>query len=392
MDIHSSHSISTYKKSISDYLSVDPGSVSLFWKGRVALFSILKSLDIQSGDEIILPAFTCVVVPNAIIYAGARPVYVDIDPLTYNMDVKKMEEKITPKTKAIISQNTFGLSPDLDTIFTIARKNNIRVIDDCTHGIGGFYKGKPNGTVADASFFSTQWNKPFSTGIGGFIVVKEPLLMQRLSDLESQAISPEFRETLILNLLLFIRKNLLSPAIYWNAIRFYRFLSKKNLIIGSSQGSELTSPSMPAMFLKGCSELQAKEGTIEISKLDSYVVHRRKIARKYSEWLSLNNFNPAFEPDYAVHSFLKYPLLVRDREKFIAEAEKMNIELGDWFISPIHPIQKNFELWDYNMGSNPTAEDIASKMVNLPTHTGVNEDYLNRIFVFLNRHKHLIYA
>ena len=162
------------KEQLAGYLSTNPNSVFLFWKGRVGLYAILKSLGIKDGDEIILPAFTCVVAVNPITYLGAKPVYVDIDPMTYNMDVSMIERKVTGKTKAILAQNTFGLAADLDGIFEVANRYKLGVIEDCAHGVGGFHKGKPNGTIADASFFSSQWNKPFSTGLGGYAITKDP--------------------------------------------------------------------------------------------------------------------------------------------------------------------------------------------------------------------------
>src|SRR3972149_1771131 len=88
-------------------------AVFFFFKGRVALYALLKAIGIHPGDEVILPGFTCVVVPNAIIYLGGKPVYADIDPKTFNIDTAKIEGKITDNTTAIIAQNTFGLSPDV---------------------------------------------------------------------------------------------------------------------------------------------------------------------------------------------------------------------------------------------------------------------------------------
>jgi len=129
--------------------------VFFFFKGRVALYALLKAIGIHPGDEVILPGFTCVVVPNAIIYLGGKPVYADIDPKTFNIDTAKIEGKITDNTTAIIAQNTFGLSSDLDPILDIGKRYNLKVIEDCAHGYGGSYKGKANGTVADAAFFST---------------------------------------------------------------------------------------------------------------------------------------------------------------------------------------------------------------------------------------------
>ena len=136
-----------------------PNEVHFFWKGRVALYALLKGCGVSEGDEVILPAFTCVVVPNAIKYLGAKPIYVDIDKESLGASLESVRGSITSKTKAIICQNTFGLSYQLTEIVALAREKHLVTIEDCTHGFGGFYHSKPNGIFCDASFFSTQWNK-----------------------------------------------------------------------------------------------------------------------------------------------------------------------------------------------------------------------------------------
>ncbi len=377
-----------FKNEIADYLNISSNNIFLFWKGRVALYAILKALGIKENDEIIIPAFTCVVVPNAIIYLGAKPVYVDIDEKTYTIDVTKIQKKITSKTKAIIAQNTFGLSPDFDTIFDIARKNNLFVIDDCTHGFGGKYKNKLNGTIADASFFSTQWNKPFSTGIGGFAVVKDKILAEKLSEIEKLSNQPSVKDEFVLKSLMKIKNNILTPSSYWKLIRIYRYLSEKNLIIGSSQGNEMVRPVLPINFLKGMSNFQKSRGFLEIKNINKYNEHRKMLATRYGKILKDLDIQIPFIPDYAEHIFLKYPLLVKDRNIFLYEAENNKIEIGDWFISPIHPIEKNFEFWNYNLGQNPVAEYISAHIVNLPTHQKVDGNYIDRISHFLKNQKY----
>jgi len=389
--------IPLFRQQIADYLNIKSENIFLFWKGRVALYAILKAIGIKEGDEVILPAFTCVVAVNPIIYFGAKPVYVDIDPKTYNVNPNKIEEKITPKTKAILAQNTFGLPADLDVICEIAKKYNLFVIEDCAHGFGGFYKGKPNGTIADAAFFSTQWNKPFSTGLGGIAVTKNEELAKKLQELERKVVKPSKKEEWTLRILIQIRKKLLKPQVYWFALKTYRKLSKWNLILGSSQGYELEKPIEPQNFLKGFSEVQAREGIKYFEKvngqykIDLIIAHRRKIASFYKEILKDLGFEPPYEPAYAMHTYLKFPLLVKNRKKFFALAEKEKIELGDWFISPIHPIQKNFEYWHYKYGENPIAERISQHIVNLPTHPGVDDSYAARVAEFLKRNQNLLF-
>lgn len=374
----------TYKIALADYLSVSSENISFFWKGRVALYALMKAYGIKKDDEVILPAFTCVVVPNAIIYCEAKPVYVDINPQTLNCDAEKIRKKITEKTKFIIAQNTFGLSSDLDAIMVIAKEKNIIVIEDCTHGLGGFYKGRKNGTIADASFFSTQWNKPFSTGIGGMAYVHDKDVAEKMKSIEKTSKAPSFLERVQLSVLLSVRSIMKAPAVYWPMIKLYRFLSKNNLVVGSSQGNELDNPILPDDFLKQMSNVQLKKGISELMKLNQYVSHRVKVAAQYDEALRKLGIKINSNSDNA---YLKYPLLVKDRKLFFELAAKKNIELGDWFISPIHPITEQFHLWQYDYGKFPIAEYVSAQIVNLPTHIDMGPKAVERVLSFLNENK-----
>ena len=382
--------VEAFRESFKQYLGLFP---FLFWKGRVALYSILKSLDLKPGDEVILPAFTCVVVPNPIIYLGLKPIYVDIDPLTFTINVEEIEKKITERTRVLIAQNTFGLPADIDPIKGIAEKYNLFVVEDAAHGFGSKYKEKKSGTLADATFFSTQWNKPFSTGIGGIAVTTREDLAQKLKKLEEQAVKPSLKEELFLKTLLKVREKFLNPNVYWSAVKIYRKLSEWNLILGSSQGYELEKPVEPPNFLKGFTETQAKEGLKYFQKengeykIDKLIKHRQKVASLYKEILTDLGFEPPYEPPYAEHTYLKFPLLVKNREKIFRLAEENRIELGDWFLSPIHPIKRNFHLWYYRYGENPIGEFASRHIVNLPTHERIDENYIDRIAEFLRKNK-----
>jgi perosamine synthetase len=372
-----------YRAALAKRLGLTSEQIHLFWKGRVGLYGLLEALGIGPGDEVVLPAFTCVVVPNAIMYLGAKPVYVDVDVKTYNLDSQLIEAVITPRTKVILAQNTFGLSADLDPISSIARKHDIHVLEDCTHGFGGFYKGRPNGTIAEAAFFSTQWNKPFSTGLGGFTVASDPKISKRLSDFENKLSTPGFLQSQMLQAQILARRYLLRPSVYWPLLRIYRFLSQKNIISGSSEGQELTGVSMPDQYLKGHSSVQTKAGLKALEHFDQRLIRQRQAADYYHDLLSSLGLPVAYEPPYATHTFLKYPLLVKDRDAFFGQAEQAKIPVGDWMLSPIHPIQKDYPIWKYNYGSCPNGEYLSRHVVNLPTD--VSERELERVGAFLGK-------
>lgn len=379
--------INLYKTEIANYLETDKENITLFWKGRVALYGLLKSMGVSANDEVIIPAFTCVVVPNAIIYLGAKPIYVDIDEQTFNINVFEIEKKITANTKVIIAQNTFGLSCDINEIITLANKYNLKVIEDCTHGFGGFYKGMKNGTIADAAFFSSQWNKPFSTGIGGMAVVKNKEYVELMQSFESDCIQPSWKDNLMIKMLWFVKTYLLVPKIYWFAVKLFRWLSKKNVVTGSSEGTELESTKMPKNYLKKLGSFQAKKGVLAVKSISANIESRISLSHKYSNLLKQIGKNSAFVPTDRIHTFIKYPILVKDRAKFILLAEKNAIEIGDWFNSPLHPVQGSLELWCLNAKDFPNANRISRHIVNLPTHGQINEKYFNRIEKFLIENK-----
>lgn len=356
-----------YKNKIAEVLNTNDDNIFTYWKGRVGMYAIIKAFGIKENDEVIIPSFTCVVVPNAIIYLGAKPIYVDINEQTYNTTLLQIKEAVTPNTKCILIQNTFGLSSEVEEIIDFAKEHNILTIEDCTHGFGGEYNSKPNGTYADASFFSTQWNKPFSTGIGGFVFMKNTNYLEKIKKVNENLIKPSFKEVFMLRFLYILNKYIVTPKTYWFLIKTYRFLSKKGVVIGSSSGSEISSIKIPKNYFKSSSLFQEKKGEKNIGKLKEVIAKRKKNALILNEFLIKNNKTAIDLILIENHSFLKFPILVKDRDKFKSNAEKANIKLGDWFVSMIHPIEGNFNEWFLVPEDFPVSEQISSKILNLDT-------------------------
>jgi dTDP-4-amino-4,6-dideoxygalactose transaminase len=375
-----------FKKAIASILKCKQDQLFLYWKGRVALYAILKTMEVKEGDEIILPAFTCVVVPNAILYLGAKPVYVDISPENYNINIDLLEKAITTRTKVIICQNTFGLSSNLEQMIQIAKRHNIFTIEDCTHGFSGYYNGKPNGSYCDAAFYSTQWNKPFSTGIGGFLVINNLELINNVRLFESKKVKPPFTDKCILAFLLFFNRYFVNRYTYWTLVKFYRFLSKSNLIIGSNQGGEISGVEMPKSYFKDISSVQVNAGIKHLYQLEKVNILRMKNAVNYTQFLKVGRKVFVNENLFNNHLFLKYPLLVKNRELFFKLAEKEKIALGDWFLSPLHPVKGNLELWNFYSELFPHATSISKKIVNLPTDIEDN----SKVLKFLTRNLDMI--
>lgn len=356
-----------FKEKLAWWLDATPQRIHLYWKGRVALYALLKAMGIEKGDEVILPAFTCVVVPNAIIEAGGQPVYVDIEEETLNPTPSAIKAAMSERTKIVIVQNSFGLSSYVDEIHKWTKGQGIYSIEDCTHGFGGTFKGRPNGTYCDAAFYSTQWNKPFSSGVGGFALINDESLLPAIERLNAEKRYPGVKDRTLLRLLYAFRKRFLTEASYWPLLKAYRKLSRSGLLPASSQKEELAEPGMPEGFFMDLSETQAALGLDDLESLEERLQLRRKNARIYSDCLKELGKSYVKDELFPDHSFLKYPVFVKEREHFFELAEKARIPLGDWFLSPLHPVEGDLSPWGLNVKEIPIARQKAAQVLNLPT-------------------------
>lgn len=154
---------------------LDVPFVELFETGRTGLEATIRCLGLGRDDEVLLQAFTCVAVPNAVIWGGAKPVYVDCTSEDYTMSVDDLVSKITPRSKAIIVQHTFGTIANIDGILKIAREHHLIVIEDCAHGLQSLQ--------GDVSFFSFGRDKSLSSVFGGAVATRDQVLAQKLTTL-----------------------------------------------------------------------------------------------------------------------------------------------------------------------------------------------------------------
>lgn len=156
--------------------------------GTATMHLVLKALDIKEGDEVIVPAFSYVATANVVELVGATPIFVDIDLLTYNIDVSKIEEKITSNTKAIIPVHEFGLACDIESVIKIAEKHNLYVIEDAACALGAKQNGKPVGSFGIAGSFSLHPRKSITCGEGGVITLNDATLDKKLRQLRNHGI------------------------------------------------------------------------------------------------------------------------------------------------------------------------------------------------------------
>ncbi len=153
--------------------------------GSVALRLALIACGVKPGDEVIVPPYTFIATASIVIEANCVPVFVDIDPRTYNLDASKIEAAVTPRTKAIIPVHFAGQACEMDKILEIARKHDLRVIEDACHGHGAEYKGKKLGSIGDAGCFSFQSSKNLTSGEGGLVITNDDKLYQMMNSLRN---------------------------------------------------------------------------------------------------------------------------------------------------------------------------------------------------------------
>lgn len=364
--------ISAYEQKVAEYHGVS--HAFSFATGRMAFYVILEALGIGKGDEVIIPAYTCVVVPNAIIYRGAIPVYVDIEPTTFNIDPKKVEEKITPRTKAILAQHTFGLPCDLDEIIKIAQRYGITVIEDCAHAVGAEYRGKKVGSIARVGFYSTDHTKMLSTSTGGMITTNDEALASRIRQIYLRT--------------LFLPKGMIRKILFTFCAenffchpRFY-FIGKWFIILCHylklfhffyDEGKIVKPTEYP--YPARLSNIQAKIGINQMKKLEQNIAHRREVARRYDSVFGLyrQQFNGTNVD--RKHVFVRYPFLITDYDSFRNKFSKY-MQLGDWLRTITIGRSKDFHEIYYRTGECPIGEAVACHSANFPTHPKINNPEL----------------
>lgn len=350
-----------------------------FWKGRVALHVGLRAMELAAGDEVILPGYTCSMVPSAIVYTGARPVYVDIRETDYNIDPDLLDAARTSRTRVVIVQHTYGYPADMKRILEWANDHKLAVVEDCCHALGCRYQGRTLGTFGRFAFFSSQWNKHYTTGLGGVLLVNDPRLADAVRAVcEQDCVSPSRKRAWMLaaqilahHVLVYPRTNLLAQAIF-------RTLTRFGLVIGSATADEFGT-TIPKDYLMAMSDVQARVGLCELARLARNLSHRRRLAAFYRTMLG----DPAF--DDADQPLVRYPLRVLNRERFLADAMRAAVEVGTWFECPLHPAETDPETFGYRDGMCPVSERVAAEMVNLPTHLRISRRDARRFVDFARR-------
>ncbi len=198
-----------------------------------------------------MPGYTCMVVPSAVQFAGLKSAYVDIDPQTYNIDPRRLDEIADSNVAALIIQHTYGIPCEMTPLMQWARSRGIIVIEDCCHAFGSTYQGQLCGTFGRFAFMSGQWNKPFSTGLGGMLLVNDPAIASCVEQiLQNEGSAPGRVKELVLRAQTMAFKLFVRPATAMRITSLYRSLNRFGMAIGSSSQDELRGE-MPSRYLAG---------------------------------------------------------------------------------------------------------------------------------------------
>jgi len=373
-DIVNFEDIQKYESIISQ--TIKSKNIYTFASGRMGFYTILKAIDIQKDDEIIIPSFTCIVVPNAILYSGAKPIYCDIKDNDFNIDVSKIEQLITPKTKVLYAQHTFGQMCDIKAIKQIAEKYNLLVVEDTALALGAKLENKYAGTIGDFGYFSTDRSKVINTGLGGIVSVNNETYLKSFVEIYKEVpyldkkMTKKISKTFILNVLT------LNPYLYWFGKFLNAVLSKLKLMTYFLdelfiKKEEISSYPYPAKF----SALLASIGISQFNLLDSNLKNRRQIANYYND--IFNIYTREYMQDNK-NIFLRYSFLIKNRD-YWEERFSSKIDLAIWFKSVTSGRNDNFEEINYYTGSSKVSEYVCKHIFNLPTHNQIKPEKLKKL-------------
>jgi dTDP-4-amino-4,6-dideoxygalactose transaminase len=351
----------------------------LYYRGRVGAAAILHALGIGEGDEVAIQAFTCMAVPEFVYALGCKPVYVDIEENGFNMSPESLETKLTGKTKAIVVQHTFGIPAQIDRIMAIANERNIPVIEDCCHTLASTYDGKLLGTFGAGAFYSFEWGKPIIAGVGGAAIANTTKVNEKLKQDYFDFTSPSLIKQIKLELQYNAFTFLYYPTWFWYVRSMFRLFSRFKIIEGNynvvGQESQKNNDFETKMSTKTQKRLQK-----QLLSLDRITKHAQQIAEKYANTIQNTDVILPVIPEKSETVFARYPIRVKNKNNILQKARENNIELANWYDTPVHPITINqANCVGYESGTCPNAEIRCREIVSLPVNLLVDQNFINKV-------------
>lgn len=309
----------------------------------------LLAMQLNPGDEVITTPLTFAATLNAIVLAGGKPVLVDIDPHTLNMDLNLLEAAITNHSKVIMPVHFAGLPVDLDELYGLADRHQLRVIEDAAHAMGAEYKGRRIGSFGDSQVFSFHPTKNMTTGEGGCVVTRDPQLAEQIARLTFHGVDRQ---------------------------SFNRYGK------GGSQDYEIVMPGYKYNMM----DLQAAIGIHQLKELDDFIARRNELADRYHEALSdWPQWTLPQRPHYDhLHAWHIYTPLINEtfagmnRNEFMLAMKEKHIGTGLHYRAVhLYPYYRN--AFGFQLGDYPHAEDSADRIVSLPLFPGMTDAEHDRV-------------
>lgn len=302
--------------------------------GTSALHLALLATDVRPGDEVITVSMTFVATTAAILYSGAKPVFVDVDPNTWTMDPNLVEAAITPRTKAIMPVHLHGLVANMDPIIDIARRHNLVVIEDAAQSHGAEYKGRRAGSMCDVGCFSFYPGKNLGAfGEGGAAVTDSPDLAQRM-----------------------------------RLLRDWGQESKYNHVV---PGYNYRMDGIQGAVLK-----------VKMNYIEAWTEARRAVAAHYDRLLSNNRYRRPAPPSHCRHVYHVYAIQLADRDRVQKALQAAGVGTGIHYPIPVH-LQKAYANLGYGPGDLPTTEALASRLLSLPIYAELRPEQVADIVLRL---------
>ena len=310
--------------------------------GTAAIHAAMFAIGIGPGDEVIVPAMTFAATANCVVFQGGIPVFADVEPETLLIDPAKVRDKITPRTKAVISVDYAGHPCDYDSLSAVAVQNGLTLVADACHALGGKYKGRPVGSLAELSTFSFHPVKPITTGEGGMVSTDDPELARRMRIFRNHGITSDHRQR--------------EQTGSW----FYEM-------------EELG-------FNYRLTDFQCALGISQLKKLSHWVVRRQEIAKQYnaafSEIPAVKPLNVREDILHAYHLYvikLDFSRLRITRSELFAILRAEGIGVNVHYI-PVHLHPFYRKRFDTKIGLCPVAEEASERIITLPISPYMNED------------------
>jgi len=384
-----------YEKAFAETLLGDASVLALaFWRGRVALWAILRAAGVSSGEEVVLPAYTCEMVPAAVKFAGGTCVYVDAAPSGCNCTIDDLCRAVTGRTRAIICQHTYGVAMPVSDLARFAAERGITLIEDCCHLITPEARFAGVAAAGHAAIFSTQWNKPFSTGLGGMATFRDAALheaVRRIRDGFPAGGDRSRSRSLALQVAMYDLT--VSPATQHLAARLYRWTQRRRLLRGSTQPDEY-GQEMPAGYLSGPTNVQAALGIEALGRWRENVEHRRRLTEFYLGRLAEMGIDvAAMRAGSGAPALWCVPVFVENMDEMLRLAGKAGVPLATWFGElPAHAAPDKAARYDYRLGQCPRAEWMFLREVNLLTWSAATLEAAEGALALIEKHAQLAHS